>query len=892
MSEESLAEGFPTGPDDPRDSDPLAALFQRTFADDLDGEAMEARILEKVFGLEVAPPKVGRFEILDRLGGGSMGTVYSAWDPELKRQVALKLIPRRPNASAEEILREARTLALVDSPHIIPVYDVGVHGDRAYLAMKNIEGQTLAKWQQAQRSLPEILAVYVQAAQGLVAMHRAGVIHCDFKPDNVLVDVNGWVWVSDFGLARIDGVGAEMGRVGGTPGYMAPEQLFNGIGSPASDQFSFCVALFKALYGSMPFPGKGEALGQRLARCEIVFPVRARRVPRWLVQLLRRGLRREANQRYAGMEALLADLSRDRGRPARISILAMILTAATAAMTLLPVPSEPPKLDPLAYTWDAERRAELNEHFESFELPWVTVSGTKIITELDDWAYRWNGEWAFAQTAGKMLMEGPIVNDCLIDQRARVQSFIDDLGHAEAARLAEASELATDLPDPRFCWAAVHGRPMALEPELADRRQADLTKATSLRLAMDFEGAQAILDELLIFARAEEWPALEIDVLYQRGLTSSDASRRDLGLADVEAALRLAIEYGDFARVAELSIARVWIADATIPRMVWREWMDQAEAYQHHLRRPSLANRLAVERSIDAMDAGEPELAEVWMNEHLDGLKQSGKLGTLHEIECLHTLALALDAQGASRATEAEDAFQYAIARAELVYGSGHPQLGKLLTDAGQHAFDNGDPALARTRMMHALELRRAILPANHPFLSRSYIALAGLELRLNNLGVAKAGAEMALRHYPEPDRVYEIYEILGQVAMRQDRWRDAVEWNQRALAACPAKLEVECLDLQISLAGALVMIGDHQAATERFDRYLPAYEESFDLSAEAAGVCPIWAARIEALDDEDEVERETRRVRTLLAGMECELTPRPAGRLSSKEYRPTDTEE
>jgi tetratricopeptide (TPR) repeat protein/predicted Ser/Thr protein kinase len=875
MSEVSLGEDLPTAPEDSRDSDPIAVLFQQTFRDDhdLDGDAMDARILQDLFALEVAAPKIGRFEIRERLGGGGMGEVYSAWDPELRRMVAIKLTRRRRSASPEEILREARALASVDGSHVIPVYDVGVHGDRAYLAMKNIEGQTLAQWQRERRSLSDIVGVYAQAAKGLAEMHRAGVVHCDFKPDNVLVDAQGWVWVSDFGLARLghDG-GAEAGHVGGTLGYMAPEQLFDGIGSPASDQFSFCVALFNAVYGTSPFPGKGEALAQRLARCEIVFPIRPLDVPRWLVRLLERGLHREPSKRYPTMDALLADLARDRRKPARIATVVGSITVAAAALVMAIIPADPPLSDPLAYTWGPDQEVQLREHFDSFDLPWITVSGTTIIGAIDDWADSFRSEWQFALTDGETITHDAELVYCLANQRAYVRSFIDQLGNADVQSLADAPKLASELPDPAFCRHLVASQPPSLDPEVMSARRGALARASALRRVRDFEGSRMILDELLILARAEVWPALEIDVLHERGLMWFESGQSAAALEDLQTAMRVAIEYGEFGRTAQLAVDRVWVANPQVPRDLRLEWMEQAEAYQSHLHIPSLANRLAVVRALNALDAGDSTLAEAWMLDHLDALEQRSELGTFHEIECLHVLALALDAQGPSRAAEAEGMFVRAIERAQIVYGPNHPQLAKLLNDAGFHAAYNGDLKSARARMTQALELRRATLPPDHPHLLRSYVAIAGLHLQLGNLEDAQSIALATLQHGLEPDRVYEVYEILGHIAVHQERWRDAVTWYQKALFACPSDLVVETLELQIDFAMALAEAGDYQAATEWFDRYLPAFEATFELPAQGEMLCPVWTVRIRALDDE-RAERELRRVLELLGGTtKCEI--------------------
>jgi serine/threonine protein kinase len=331
--------------------DAMLTLFQQTFAEfDFEGASMDAEILAGLFGLPVSPPKIGRFEIRERLGSGGMSEVYAAWDPELQRMVAVKLdqIGRR---ESDELLREARVHARVESPHVLPVYDVGIHGDHVYMAMKIVRGRTLASWQAEHRSLTDIISIYTQAARGLVEIHRSGVIHCDFKPTNVLVDDRDRVWVADFGLARF--CPGDVGTTGGTRGYMAPERMFERLSSPASDQFSFCVALFEAVYRASPFPGPPESLEQRLARCEVLFPTDPRAVPKWLTALLERGLQRDPARRFPDMVTLVDELTRDRRSIAKTSVwMAFAIVAVVHLILALHAAPEPaPGMDSIFRAW-------------------------------------------------------------------------------------------------------------------------------------------------------------------------------------------------------------------------------------------------------------------------------------------------------------------------------------------------------------------------------------------------------------------------------------------------------------------------------------------------------------------------------------------------------------
>src|SRR5205814_3700317 len=222
---------------------------------------------------------VGRYRILHVLGSGGMGVVYAAFDPELQRQVALKLV-RNEGAGVDDELRtrltrEAQAMARVRHPNVITVFDVGSWCGQLFVAMEAIDGSTLSTWLEVQpRSVAEILQVLHAAGRGLAAAHAAGLVHRDFKPDNVLIGADGRVCVTDFGLARPvtmrepsspshDGdtepwtlALTQAGTAVGTPAYMAPEQMRGDTADERADQFSFCVALFEALYGVRPFAGR------------------------------------------------------------------------------------------------------------------------------------------------------------------------------------------------------------------------------------------------------------------------------------------------------------------------------------------------------------------------------------------------------------------------------------------------------------------------------------------------------------------------------------------------------------------------------------------------------------------------------------------------------------
>jgi predicted Ser/Thr protein kinase len=282
-------------------------------------------------GLEKTLPRgtnLARYVVIDPLGRGGMGVVYAAYDPELDRKVALKLL--RPDLSAtvaglgrSQLLAEAQALARLSHPNVITVFDVGTWEDEVFFAMEFVRGETLRTAQAAPGLRPQrILDLYLAVGTGLAAAHQAGIVHRDVKPENVLVGDDGRVRVTDFGLARA--AHAVDVRMSGTPAYMAPEQWRGAPADVRTDQYSFCVALYEALHGQRPVRAS--------AAPDTPEAPRARGVPPGVDRTLARGLQPEAADRWPSMEALVAAL-REARRPFRtrtLLALAALLLVSTA----------------------------------------------------------------------------------------------------------------------------------------------------------------------------------------------------------------------------------------------------------------------------------------------------------------------------------------------------------------------------------------------------------------------------------------------------------------------------------------------------------------------------------------------------------------------------------
>ena len=289
---------------------------------------------------------VGRYRLLQLVGRGGMGEVYAAHDPGLDRRVAIKILraDARPdnNIEAARLAREAQAVAKLSHPNVVAIYDVGWSAGRMFLAMELVEGETLAAWLAQTRTTSEILSMFLMAGRGLAAAHRAGIVHRDFKPQNVMVARDGSVRVMDFGLAAAGGRPGQTpqvrltkaGTILGTPLYMSPEQMVGQTVDPRADQFSFCVALWEALHGARPFEGSTvlELRGDVLAGHPRPGPLR-RRVPRRIQAALLRGLSVDRTRRFPDMNALLDELTAAPTRaPGRTVALGVALGLAVAGL--------------------------------------------------------------------------------------------------------------------------------------------------------------------------------------------------------------------------------------------------------------------------------------------------------------------------------------------------------------------------------------------------------------------------------------------------------------------------------------------------------------------------------------------------------------------------------
>jgi len=310
---------------------------------------------------------LGRYEIASKLGSGGMGVVYRANDPDLDRVVAIKVLHDGPDGSRpsellqQRLMREAKAMAKLSHPNLVTIYDVGSINKHVFIAMELVDGKTLRAWMAEPRhSWRERVRVLIDAGKGLAAAHAAGVIHRDFKPDNVLIGRH--VQVVDFGLARnvVDSgefsgaanralAGAtnltHTGALIGTPAYMSPEQHRGDPTDERSDQFSFAVTAFHALCGYRPFDGETVAeISTAVLKGELRPVPETAEFPAEVFDVLARALSTNPMERYPSMLAMIAALERA-AAPKQVHrrpwLFPSIVTALAALIVIVVIATDP-----------------------------------------------------------------------------------------------------------------------------------------------------------------------------------------------------------------------------------------------------------------------------------------------------------------------------------------------------------------------------------------------------------------------------------------------------------------------------------------------------------------------------------------------------------------------
>lgn len=707
-----------------------------------------ARVQRLLFGAGERPT-LERYALLERLGEGRHGAVYSAWDPRLDRKVAVKLLH---GGRDEALEREARALAQLSHPNVVAVHDVGESADGLFLAMEFVDGVPLSSLDPAQVGWRSVVAAYRQAAAGLAAAHDAEIVHRAFEPTNALLGRDGRVRVIDFGLARGDTI------------------------DHRTDQLAFCTALWEALHGRAASPG--DASSQTPARLD---------------RVLRRGMAPAPTERFASMHALDAALGSALQRRTRfLAGLGIAATALALGVGLGRFGSPCAASRTLPPRWTSQTRAALSQAFIATGLPHAEASERSTRELLD----RWANTWAAAREDACMLHERGVQSDegldfrtaCLDGERERFDALLDVLLDADAAAVDKAIDAAAALPSPAACadleaLRTAHPIPDDIRPRL-DEAWRDLVRARAefdashharaVELAHPHAEAcrskalshpPTCVEAILVEAEAQGYLGHHDDAL--RGLREAavEAQRARLPAPFAQAAANLTWELGELD--ASFDDALTWAA-------LGHAALERQDA-------PAVSLRLLNNEGAVLDTAGRWNEAIEVHQRRLAMLPADSPLR-------MHSLAnLANIDNRRGRVAEAEVAYAKALELGEAAYGRSHPRVLTTRQNRAGMRVRTGRTPEAVAELEIVVALQRRVLGNDHPDLAAPLTNLSIAQLSLGDAQAALASAVEARRlvtaaYGDRSPRTIDI--LLAEVdALRGlGRTTDAVQISEQAV--------------------------------------------------------------------------------------------------------------
>jgi tetratricopeptide (TPR) repeat protein len=729
---------------------------------DLADELLQAKVKTTLFGGDHAP-RLGRLVIVDRIGAGAMGTVFAAYDPRLDRQVAVKLLR---TAAPEQLLAEARALARLSHPNVVAIHDVGEEAGTVHLVMEHAPGVPLRAWMRSGASTADVLRVMREVGAGLAAAHRAGLIHRDIKPDNILIG-DDRPRIVDFGLAH-ERASDDMPSAG-TPGYMAPEVLAGGPATEASDQFSFGVTLFEALYGVRPYGGKTrDELAVAASTAADAKPPDGSTVPARVHAVVARALAKDPQARFPSMAALVAALA-DRRRSWVIAIASAALACGVAVGAL--AYHARATVDPC--TGAADRRAPAWNDAAKAEVRGALAGAAwapRTLDELDDTAARWEASYHAVCAATRVRGEQ---SDTLLDLRMRCLDRALDRFAALTTALAKVDGAAAraaapsaidDLPQPEACETLVDAGELSLPGDLAGRTRAVIAihaldrawalfalgnyrdartavqavapqlaaldapavRATSLALSASIEArtgsptrARLELQQALIAAAAAHAPELELEV-WSRTLRNELFSGNPAHV----------LEWAPFARAAAARAGRQGaevdgvVAEAERDAEHFahaRELLDRALATTDPLRP---AQRAILELNLGALEiaVGHSAAALAILERGHDRVRTA--LGYGHPELALYLDKLAEAKRALGKIRDALALHDHSLALRTAAFGDADRAIATSLFHRGETLLEAGELARARTDLERALAIRSDVYGPTSPRVVEILVAL------------------------------------------------------------------------------------------------------------------------------------------------------------------------
>jgi tetratricopeptide (TPR) repeat protein/tRNA A-37 threonylcarbamoyl transferase component Bud32 len=757
--------------------------------------------------------RIGRYIVLRELGRGGMGVTYVAYDEDLDRKVAIKLVRSdvMDEQARKRLQREARALARLAHPNIVAVHDVGSHGSRAFIAMELVSGKTVNVWLAAQpRAWTEVLSVFRQAGEGLRAAHAAGLVHRDIKPANIIVGDDSRVRVLDFGLAALAAPGDDQAEASrgmeammdeqrtdttslmGTLAYMAPEHLAGGSAGARSDQFAFCVSLFEALYGLPAFAGSSPRTRLAAMRQQAIADVPdSSSVPDWLHAVVVRGLACEPDARWPSMDALLAELARDpvrpRSRAAWMAAAGLALAAAAVAVSFAVTQRDgavctgaQAQIDEV---WNQQQRAAIEPAMLATAVPYAAETWQRTALLLDRYAAAWAAahtdaceDTAVREEQSEELRDQRM--QCLARRRRSLRALVGELARIDAASIAQATEAVGHLPLIDSCADAEYlGSRIEPpgDPRVAARvevLEADLSRAEQLQELGRYEQGRGVAQAAVEAAAGLGYPPVEGRARLLLGMLQLAVGDYQPAEDDLKEAHLLARTSGEHEVALQAATQLVFLLGAHLSRL------DDAADWGHHVR------------------------AELpWVSSEAQQASSMNTLGVLALLQGKHG--------------EAIDLCRMALALWEQALGPEHPENANALNNLGAIFHARGKHAESAEHHRRALELRERALGPEHPRVARSLSNLGGQLYLLGEYAEAARRYVRALGIFEkelgaEHPLVGDLLPGLALSYVDDGRPAEALPLAERARAlleghdASPAKLA----EARFALARALMATG------------------------------------------------------------------------------------
>jgi len=768
---------------------------------------------------------IGRYVIKKVAGRGAMGIVYVAHDRKLDREVALKLLAPT-NEDADALVDEARALAKLTDPHVVAVYDAGEIDGSVFIAMQYVDGETLAAVIERLHPSPkQILEWFVAAGRGLAAAHAAGLVHRDFKPANVLVDARGRVAVTDFGLAReVRRHATDAGVLSGTPAYMSPEQFEGEVVTQASDQFSFCVSLWEALFGSHPFlrgnPGMMSPLEIRMVvlDAELVPPKKKVRVSNAVTAALTRGLARKPEDRWPSLAVLLEVLA----PPPRMRVLPLVAAGAIAAAVAggivwfalaradAAAPScEVRAAERLARAWQPLDHARLAAQFIATGRPYAHLAEQAVTAGIERYVSRWQG-LAGDVCAAEHAAPVPQRRACLDSRLDALRGLASVLTSDVRPELVDQGTAVLDaLPDLGSCVATTASAPPPpLAPAVASLEQ-ELAVASARGIGGDYQ--RAVKELTAVAQRAELLGYAPLTVRAHLALATQQASLLSIAPEHARRAATLALannlEHEGVKALAILARGRAHAGDnAAVDDLV-----AVARALAERARDPELTLFLEVAhgRALVRLHRWR-EAVSVCRQANADAIK----LATAEALDSARVCLLeALAPAGAT--SEMRALIDQLIADATRRLSPDHPRLADYLRARADQEVGRGELDQARRDAERVFAIRSRVYPPRHRMIAEALTLLADVSYAEDKAAEAEKlyREAFALVDERDPDQLVQYMRLAMMVAnyeMRDDRDQALARYAHVA-----ALVRERVGSSSVELAVVLINYGQRESAVD-----------------------------------------------------------------------------